>query len=208
MKWFLLLLLFFEMGYAQKTFTNYNVIEPIVTKDFEKFNQNDFLYLKEEQKNIFRGFDKEKNYIEMDKTNGEISYLKMYNNSYLTLSMMYYSNGNIKRKGVGFNNWFCKGTWYEFSEDGKLIKETNYDEPYKFTFEKILQFCEKEKIPLTKGPITNGVHSQINRTYDEKFKQNVWYVSWFKQTDLIEIFVLDGESGKLLEKRYMNYINN
>ncbi|MFK7050600.1 hypothetical protein FLACOL_01719 [Flavobacterium columnare] len=208
MKWFLLLLLFFEMGYAQKTFPNYNVIEPIVTKDFEKFNQDEYSFLKEEQPEIYRGFDQERNYIVIVKADAGISFTKNFNNSYFAVSKIFYSNGNIKRKGIAFNNSFCKSIWYEFSEDGKLIKETNYDEPYKFTFEKILQFCEKEKIPLTKEPITNGVHSQINRTYDEKFKQNVWYVSWFKQTDLIEIFVLDGESGKLLEKRYMDYINN
>ncbi|WP_375605398.1 hypothetical protein [Flavobacterium davisii] len=213
MKWFLLLLLLFEMGYAQKTFPNYNIIEPIVTKDFEKFDYDFF------NKNKKTDENESKKIYYIEKTLDDGTYIEMYEgvykeikkgNYFKIIKTFYKSNGTILVKGLTLNNNIqCKiGTWYEFSEDGKLIKETNYDEPYKFTFEKILQFCEKEKIPLTKGPITNGVHSQINRTYDEKFKQNVWYVSWFKQTDLIEIFVLDGESGKLLEKRYMNYINN
>ncbi|MFK7050599.1 hypothetical protein [Flavobacterium columnare] len=60
MKWFLLLLLFFEMGYAQKTFPNYNAIEPIVTKDFEKFDEEYFnsLQKQKDEPNIYRGIDK------------------------------------------------------------------------------------------------------------------------------------------------------
>ncbi|OWP79965.1 hypothetical protein BWK63_13530 [Flavobacterium covae] len=208
MKWFLLLLLFYQMGYAQQTITDYNTMEPIVTKDFEKFNQNEYSFLKEEQPEVYRGFDQEKNYIVIVKANAGISYIKNFNNSYFSVSKIFYSNGNIKRKGIAFNNSFCKATWYEFSEDGKLIKETNYDAPYKFTFEQVLQFCEKEKIPLTKGPITGGIHTEIARGMDNALKKNVWYVSWFKQSDLIETFVLDAETGKVIDKKYSEYINN
>ncbi|WP_459926236.1 hypothetical protein [Flavobacterium covae] len=66
------------MGYAQQTITDYNTMEPIVTKDFEKFNQNEYSFLKEEQPEVYRGFDQEKNYIVIVKANEGISYIKNF----------------------------------------------------------------------------------------------------------------------------------
>ncbi|MFK7004833.1 hypothetical protein BWK63_13525 [Flavobacterium covae] len=207
MKWFLLLLLFYQMGYTQQTINDYNTMEPIVTKDFEKFDKKYYDELKIKYNDVsFTIYLKDNSYLELT----DSSYRLTVPNSYFTLTKGYYKNGNIKIKGSALNNNSqCKiGTWYEFGEDGKLIKETNYNAPYKFTFEQILQFCEKEKIPLTKGPITGGIHTEIARGMDNALKKNVWYVSWFKQSDLIETFVLDAETGKVIDKKYSEYINN
>ena len=70
------------------------------------------------------------------------------------VNIHFYKNNNIKMKGLFFNSLgsrgFQKGTWYEFDEQGKLIKEIDYDKFYKFTFEDILKFCEREKIKISK----------------------------------------------------------
>ncbi|WP_376777380.1 hypothetical protein [Flavobacterium covae] len=212
MKWFLLLLAFIEIGHAQKI-NDTTMKEPIITKDFEKFDYDFFNKNKKTDENESIKFY----YVE--KTLDDGTYIEMYEgvykeikkgNYFKIIKTFYKSNGNILVKGLTLNNNIqCKiGTWYEFSEDGKLIKETNYDAPYKFTFEQVLQFCEKEKIPLTKGPITGGIHPEIARGIDNALKKNVWYVSWFKQSDLIETFVLDAETGKIIDKKYSEYINN
>ncbi|MBF6656682.1 hypothetical protein [Flavobacterium columnare] len=205
----LLLVLFLETCTAQKkTDTIKNItMEPIVTKEFEKFDKKYYDELKIKYNDVsFTIYLKDNSYLELT----DSSYRLTVPNSYFTLTKGYYKNGNIKIKGSALNNNSqCKiGTWYEFGEDGKLIKETNYNAPYKFTFEQILQFCEKEKIPLTKGPITGGIHTEIARGIDNAIKKNVWYISWFKQSDLIETFVLDAKTGKVIDKKYSEYINN
>ncbi|WP_421498068.1 hypothetical protein V8245_06465 [Flavobacterium columnare] len=210
MRHLLLLLLFFKTCSAQQK-NNTTMEEPTITKDFEKFDYTLFNKYKTTVNPTSKDYFVEKTlesglYIEMF----EDTYRETPKNSYFTLVKGYYKNGNIIRKGLTLNNNIqCMiSTWYEFSEDGKLIKETNYDAPYKFTFEQILQFCEKEKIPLTRGPITGGIHTEIARGIDNAIKKNVWYISWFKQSDLIETFVLDAETGKVIDKKYSEYINN
>ena len=117
--------------------------------------------------------------ITMSETNGGKSYSEIAVDSYFQISKGYYPNGNIKIKGLFFNgNGFQKGTWYEFDESGKLIKETDYDKVYKFTFENVIAFCEKEKIPVKKGQIPqSGFHTNIFA----KLMQNgtpIWSIEW------------------------------
>ncbi|WP_318546310.1 hypothetical protein [Flavobacterium columnare] len=49
MKWFLLLLAFFEIGYAQKI-NDTTMKEPIITKDFEKFDYDFLIKIKKQMK--------------------------------------------------------------------------------------------------------------------------------------------------------------
>ena len=62
--------------------------------------------------------------------------------SYFTLfKQFYWRNGNIHLKGLQWN--FRKGIWYEFDMDGNLVGQTDYDAPYAFTWEDVLEFCYK-----------------------------------------------------------------
>ncbi|MGY0036397.1 hypothetical protein [Pedobacter sp. NJ-S-72] len=103
---------------------------------------------------------------------GEYRLEQRINGAYFNLIKIYNQNGNIKTKGLEFNVFygtFKKGTWYGFSPEGKLTSTINYDTPFKFTFEQLVQFLEEEKIPLKKGPIAQnpGYLTSIKRTISD-----------------------------------------
>ena len=109
---------------------------------------------------------------------------------------------------AGSRNPFQKGIWYEFDEQGNLIKEMDYDKPFKFTFEDIVKFCERENIPLTKGPImqSTGFHTTIRRSVENN--KAIWQIEWLKKPDIIEKILIDGVTGEVISKKDMKYINN
>lgn len=72
------------------------------------------------------------------------------NTSFFKVNKFFYSDGDIESKGLLFNEGSQVGVWYYFDESGKLIKEENTDEGYGFTPEKVVVYCEKNKIELPK----------------------------------------------------------
>jgi hypothetical protein len=139
-----------------------------------------------------------------------------YPNSYFCVFKEYYSNGNIKRKGtMCVQEGFAKGIWYEFDEFGKLIEETDYDKPFEFTFEDVVEFCKKNDIRVEKGyesveEYRRTGSTQIWREYFESSCQ--WKIEYRKedpkaQQGLVEITIrLDGKTGKVISKTQMEYL--
>lgn len=188
-----------------------HIMIPIVTRNFEKFDSIKFNNSKKENPYVLREFLSDGTYIEMTSSNSGKYYLETPPNSYFMISKTYYSNGNIKAKGLGFNgDAFQKGVWYEFDEKGTLVKETDYDADYKFRFEDILAFCEREGIEVKKGPIlqSTGYHTQITRHHSPILGKRTWVIRWLKKPDLIEEISLDGDTGKVLKRKDIEYINN
>nr|WP_199158258.1 hypothetical protein [Pedobacter sp. ASV2] len=185
---------------------------PIIDKNFEIFDSVRYSRLFEKNPHYQSEFLADGTYIEMTVANAGKNYLETTPNSYLMISKAYFNNGNIKSKGLAFNaDAFQKGIWYEFNENGQLIKETDYDKYYKFTFEDILKFCEREHIEVKKGPIlqSTGFHTAIRRGYS-LLMDNVswWEIDWLKKSDLIETIKLNGNTGVVVEKIERGYINN
>ncbi|MGV0925391.1 hypothetical protein [Empedobacter tilapiae] len=189
---------------------NINTMEPTVDNKFETFDNKKYQELVGLNENFPSQFDKEGNYLEMVKTNSNSAIYLTYSYSFFMIYKEFYKSGMIKTKGLKFNVWggFKKGIWYYFNEEGKLVKETNYDEPYQFTFEDILKFCEKENIRVDKGPIlqSTGFHTTIRR--DVENGQPWWEIKRLKTPDTIEIIKLDGITGKVLSRTEQGYINN
>ena len=188
---------------------NTKVMIPTLDNKFETFNK--VLLNKLENKKYVSEFDSDNNYLEILFSTNAITYRFTPKDSYFQIIKVYNHNGNIIKKGFTLNlPWttFQKGTWYEFDENGKLIKEINYDEPYKFTFEDILKFCEKEKINVDKGPIlqSTGYHTKIRRGIENG--KPWWEIEWMKESDTIETIKLDGLTGKILSRTTAGYINN
>lgn len=152
------------------------------------------------------------NYLEMIKTNAGLGAYETIFNSFYKISKSYYKNGYIKAKGIGFNGvGFAMGTWYEFDDSGKLAREINYDKFYDFKFEDIVRFCEKENIPLRKGPIFGnpGFITTIRRGNSAILDGASWWkIEWLKKPNVIEIITLDGKTGKVLSRQDTDYINN
>lgn len=188
------------------------MIYPIVTKDFETFNNYQYENRKDKNSLYMMEFDEKGGYFNIDKT-GESRYFYTPKDSFFSLVKIYYKNGYIKHKGIGLNvaAWGCKfGTWYEFDEQGKLIKEIDYDKDYKFTFEDILKFCEREKIKIDKGPVlqSTGFHTSILRNHSVINQESTWTIEWLKDSGIIQTIKLDGTTGKVLSRRDAMYINN
>jgi len=187
---------------------------PIVTKDFETFNNYQYENRKDKNSSFLEEFLKDGTYIEMLKSESGNVYRETPKDSYFTITKGYYINNNIHGKGLFFNavgsGGFQKGTWYEFDEQGNLIKEIDYDKFYKFTFEDILKFCEREKIKISKGPVlySTGWHNDILREYSPISGQATWTIEWLKETDTIQTIKIDGTTGQVLSRTDAHYINN
>ncbi len=71
-----------------------------------------------------------------------------YPDSYIQTINRYYLSGKFKSTVKCYPNRFLSGVMKEYDEQGHLIKETDYDAPYKFTWEDILAFIKKRNIDM------------------------------------------------------------
>jgi YD repeat-containing protein len=199
---------------------------PIVTKDFESFDfetyeerppakpsgYRDGEYIHKLPNGIVKKFA----------TQGEEGFYCSiyYPDSYFCELKIYYANGNIKEKGLAYVQGFQKGIWYEFDESGKLIRETDYDKPFKFTFEDIVKFCEKNNIKLAKG--YNKTTFDNNKEWYESLlladiRRSIfegmckWEIIYAKEEPksqyghVRETITLDGETGKAISIEQQDY---
>jgi len=61
----------------------------------------------------------------------------------------YYKNGTLKEEGDLFNkSVFRLGTWRFFNEQGVEQKSVNYDAPYTFTLDKVMEFLKRNNLSL------------------------------------------------------------
>lgn len=210
MKNIILIILLFISNSCQSQ--NRKNMIPQIDNKYEKFDLNKFDNSKKENQYILKETLPDASYLEMVRLQ-ESRFFLTPKNSFFTITKIYHPNLNIKQKGLGFNAnpfSFKKGIWYEFDEKGSLIKETDYDRYYQFSFEDVLEFCKKESIPVDKGSIlqSTGYHTTIQRNEDAEKTGGVWEIRWLKESDVEEIIKLDGITGKVLERREQKFINN
>ena len=129
-----------------------------------------------------------------------------YKDSYFMIIKNYYPSKNIKNKGIAFNEGSSIGTWYYFDESGKLTKEENTDEGYSFTPEKVVKYCEKNKIELPKGYHESGFYTRVRK--DVLNGKKVWVIEYLIPDGDIQKVVLDGQSGAELEKKVVPFISS
>ena len=138
---------------------------------------------------------------------GEDGYIERISpkDSYFCIIKKYYKNGGIKEKGLSVNyGGFKKGVWYYFDETGKPVSEENHDAGFTFTFEKLIAFLEREKIPLVLGYDGDSYyHTSIYNLADTG--KTVWVVEWMNTASAIpntvERMLIDGTTGEVLEKQ-------
>ncbi|OCA72754.1 hypothetical protein BBH99_02905 [Chryseobacterium contaminans] len=128
------------------------------------------------------------------------------NSSFFKLNKFFYSDGNIESKGLLFNEGSQVGIWYYFDESGKLVKEENTDEGYGFTPEKVVGYCEKNKIELPKGYHESGFYTQVRKEILNGKK--VWVIKYLIPGGDIQRVVLDGQTGKELEKKVVPFVSS
>lgn len=181
-----------------------DIIIPEITNEFEKFDIKIF----NEQVDIISGKriirDKE-TYLEEDFQDPGYARVEYLEDSFYYTMKLFYNNGSISKKGNLFNNGSEYGIWYEFNEEGKLIKEINTDEGYTFSWKEIIAYCIDKKIELIKGVPKGGFNTSIYKRELEGKK--VWVISYLLPVgDTVKEITLDGETGKEIKQREINFI--
>lgn len=128
-----------------------------------------------------------------------------FENSFYKSDKFYYKNGYIKNKSLSFNMGSPVGISYHFDKSGKFTKEENTDEGYEFKPEDIIVYCEKNKINLSKGYHDSGYQTRVLKQEFEGKK--VWRISHQIAGDKIEEIILDGKTGKELQKKTIPFYN-
>ena len=148
--------------------------------DIEKFNKN---------KNNLNEY----NFIEKDSSVIEQMELKdiyledvIFNNSYFIKKSQYYKNGFLKITGLYFDSSFKQGVWKEFDEQGNLIKETDYDKGFDYTWENLLTFFKERKAD-PKGRYTTVRKEDGN-----------WRLSYIEGIYIYDI-IIEGKTGEIIQ---------
>ncbi|WP_336960812.1 hypothetical protein [Chryseobacterium contaminans] len=171
-------------------------IIPTVDNKFEIINT-------EELKDITINDNKTTTFVSAKIGSGYTEYFK---DSYFIIVKNYYSSKSIENKGIAFNEGSQVGIWYYYDESGKLIREENTDEGYGFTPEKVVEYCEKNKIELPKGYHESGYYTNVRKeTLNGK---KVWVIKYLIPGGDIQRVVLDGQTGKELEKKVVPFVSS
>ena len=181
---------------------------PTVTDEFEVFDEALYKAMEKDVLGNVHKYLKDGTYFEIWKGKNDYIYNYFPFNSYFSVHKKYYrSNGYIMRKGISYVNGFGTGLWYEFDEKGHLIKTTDCDAPFTFSFEDILAYCRAYHIEVTKGYQRIGFHNRILRFVNDD-GSCYWVIKHLKRYDLIEAIYLDGKTGKEINRIEIEYINN
>ncbi len=114
--------------------------------------------------------------------------------SYFQTRNSYFENGNLKSTVQDFPNDFLAGIMKEYDEQGHLIKETDYDAPYTFTWEDILKLIKDRKLDM------DAYGFRITRGSSEKGTS--WSITYNKSEKdmLLGIILIDGITGKIIKE--------
>ncbi|MCD9618150.1 hypothetical protein [Chryseobacterium gleum] len=171
-----------------------NEFEKITIQNSKKKDDDRCIETPEERKEIFSA------------SKGGYRLSIYYENSFYKSDKFYYKNGYIKNKSLSFNMGSPVGILYHFDKAGKLIKEENTDEGYSFTPEKVVRYCENNKIELPKGYHESGFYTRVRK--DVLNGKKVWVIEYLIPDGDIQKVILDGQSGAELEKKVVPFVSS
>lgn len=151
----------------------------------------------------FRSNKLVKEIIKSDQITIDVEYLDYF----FRLQKDYYRNGNIRSKGIGSWLGFSIGKGYLYDEQGNLIEIRDADVGYKYSYDKVFDFCKKNNISLEEK--TSGPKLTITKVTDLNTNKKNWYISSpnFQNMEY-DIFVLDGNTGKIKDARKHPFVND
>ncbi|WP_010522277.1 hypothetical protein [Aquimarina agarivorans] len=115
----------------------------------------------------------------------------------------YHSNGILKLKGLRFKRGkFQKVIWKNYNFNGELIEEINYDNPYKFTFEQLLELIEKEKDTIDLYDENTSIKRGILA------EGALWQIKYKKTPMRREKLKIDGITGEILVRGFHPHEDN
>ena len=162
--------------------TSCNAQKKIIMKkfDIEKFNKN---------KNYLNRFiDTLDNGTIIEQNIGGDGYYEVIKKKkeYFEEYFEYFKSGKLKLGGEYFPNDFNKGVWKNYDEQGNLIKETNYDKGFDYTWEDLLKLLKKRKVDIL------GRYTTIRK------EEGDWRFSYVEGIYIYDVIV-DGKTGKILQ---------
>ena len=180
---FINLLIIFTLfsGYSQNK-------EQMKTFDIETFNKN-----KENNEYFFT--TSEDLVIKQYKGDNDYWETIQHKDSIFENYFEYYLDGKLKRAAKSFPNSFLIGFMKQYDENGKLIKQTDLDEPFNCTWEDIKVYLEKHGVDDIKKQVV-----RITRWGDKE--EATWTLQFNgNYKDIIGRFkiTLDGKTGEELE---------
>ncbi len=116
----------------------------------------------------------------------EYDEIRYNNKSYFEIYTSYYKNGNLKMFVERFPNRFVKYI-KEYDEEGNLIKETDYDKEFEFTWEQLLKILEERNVDIR----------DVNNTTIRKQNGN-WRFDYIQDIYIYDV-IIHGKTGKVLQ---------
>ncbi|MCF6350835.1 MAG: hypothetical protein L3J23_07385 [Flavobacteriaceae bacterium] len=118
-------------------------------------------------------------------------------NSPFEIQNTYYKTGVIQMEVHRYATDFIINM-KEYNQQGTLIKETDYDKPFKFTFKDILKFIKKRNIDMNSSEFILSRGKSTGRL--------TWDITWEKQdkTGLRRAWI-DGVTGEIIKEFDENY---
>jgi len=162
-------------------FTSCNAQKTTIMKkfDIEKFNKN--------KNSLNRHIDTLDNGTIIEQTEYVDEYTETIKikGDYIEKYRRYYKSGVISLEGEYFENDFQKGIWKEYNKKGNLIKETNYDKGYNYTWEDLLKLLKEREVNV----------KDTNNTTIRK-DDGEWWIYYVKGLYIYNIRI-NGKTGKI-----------
>jgi hypothetical protein len=186
-------------GQEKKTDPVIDTQKKIIQKDtvMEKFNIEEFN--KHQENGEWNFTDNEENHVRQIKDREEGYSVEISNNKNIfDIKKYFYTNGVLAQKALQFHgNAFVKGIVTDYDKQGNIIKQTDYDAPFKnYPWEKIKAYMESKNIDLL-DPFT-----QVYRNNENNHPE--WHLEWdTKELDkngnqILMNEEIDGNTGKVL----------
>lgn len=167
------------------------------TFDIETFNKN------KNHLNEYTFVDKDSTVIEQSQWHSGYEEVIKPIESYLQTYNKYYNNGTLKLTGDFYPKDFEKGVWKEYDEKENLIKEKDYDTPYKFTWEDILKLIKDRKLVMDiYGFEVTRSFGFATENIGKETEKPFWAITYNKSEEdmLLGVIIIDGITGKIIKE--------
>jgi antitoxin component YwqK of YwqJK toxin-antitoxin module len=194
MKQFLYIIIILTITSCKSQSTNNTKKDTMKTFNIETFNKNkignEYNFKLEDGTKINQQELPNNEYIE--RINPKNSYFQ-------TLNRYYYSNKKLKSTVQLFPNDFLAGVMKEYDQFGNLTNETDYDKPYKYTWEDILKYIKQRKFDM------NAYGFEVGRNVVDG--KPVWSIIYNKSDEDMKLGVigLDGITGEIFQESEIDY---
>lgn len=106
------------------------------------------------------------------------------------------TEGDLQSQGtIMINRGFAKGLFFEFDKQGNIIKQTDYDKPFTYSWKQLYNFIK------TKGIDLYDTHTYVKR--DASDQQNpYWLITWKHEIlPAVNVLIISGIDGEFLEQK-------